>query len=297
MLHWLKSQPFAHPANHPVIGPWWRLMRLDKPVGTLLVMWPALWGLVVGAGGTPDFHLLVIFILGSILMRAAGCAINDFADRKIDGQVDRTKNRPLATGELTAKDALYCFAAVTLAAFLLVLLTNPLTIGLAFIGAFLASLYPFMKRWTHLPQVWLGLAMNWGVVMAYSAQANSLTPGIFVIYSAAILWTVVYDTFYAMVDREDDLKIGVKSIAILFGDQDRMMTGILQVLTFAALYIAGQRFELSSAYHWALWPIAALFVYQQWLIRGRDRQGSFAAFMNNRWIGPLVLIALWIGYL
>lgn len=295
MLSLLKHRPFEALASHPTVGPWWRLMRLDKPVGTLLVMWPALWGLVLAAEGTPDLHLIAIFVLGSILMRAAGCAINDYADRHVDGHVERTAGRPLATGELSARDALLCFCTLCLAAFLLVLLTNKLTIMLAFVGAFLASLYPFLKRWTHLPQVWLGLAMNWGLVMAFTAQADRLEPGIFVLYCTAILWTVVYDTFYAMVDREDDLKIGIKSIAILFGEQDLKMIGMLQAMALISLWMAGQRFQLEPLFYWSLMPLATLFAWQQWVARKRDRAGCFSAFMNNRWVGPVVLLALWLG--
>jgi 4-hydroxybenzoate polyprenyltransferase len=270
-------------------------MRFDRPVGTLLVLWPTLWGLWLAAEGMPDFHLLVIFILGSITMRAAGCAINDYADRDFDAHVERTKNRPLATGELEPKQALYCFFAASGFAVFLVLLTNPLTMAMAAIGAILTSLYPFLKRWTYLPQIWLGLAMNWGIVMAYTAQSGQLTPGIGVFYCAAICWTVAYDTCYAMVDRDDDIKLGVKSIAILFGEQDKMMIGILQALTLAALYIGGQRFEFNSIYFWSLLPVIALFAYQQWLIRDRSRAGSFSAFINNKWLGPIVLIAIWLG--
>ena len=291
----LKKIVTIKPASDPLIGPYWRLMRFDKPVGTLLVLWPVLWGLWLAAEGFPSLYLLVIFSLGAICMRAAGCAINDYADRGFDAHVERTKNRPLVSGELQPKQALICFFALLAFAFLLVLLTNKLTIGMSFVGAFLAALYPFLKRWTHLPQIWLGLAMNWGLVMAFTAQSGQLVPGIAVFYCAAICWTVVYDTFYAMVDREEDLKIGVKSIAILFGEQDKFMIGFLQALCLAALYIGGQRFEFSSGYFWSLWSIVALFAYQQWLVRDRSREGSFAAFMNNRWIGPLVLIAIWIG--
>lgn len=292
----LISQLMAiQPSIHPIIGPYWRLMRFDKPVGTLLVLWPVLWGLWLAAEGFPSIYLLIIFILGAVLMRAAGCAINDYADRDFDAHVERTQNRPLATGELQPKQALICFFCLLGFAFFLVLLTNKLVIGLSFVGALLAALYPFLKRWTHLPQIWLGLAMNWGLVMAFAAQANHLVPGIGVFYCAAICWTVAYDTFYAMVDREEDLKIGVKSIAILFGEQDKFMIGVLQTLTLFALYIGGQRFELNTSYFWALCPVAALFAYQQWLTRNRSREGCFAAFMNNRWIGPLVLIAIWIG--
>ena len=291
----LKQLLSIRPASDPTIGPYWRLMRFDKPVGTLLILWPTLWGLWLAAAGMPDIHLIVIFILGSISMRAAGCAINDYADRDFDGQVERTKNRPLATGELTPKQALICFFCVSGFAVFLVLLTNILTMAMALIGALLTALYPFLKRWTYLPQIWLGLAMNWGVVMAFTAQSTSLTPGIGVFYCAAICWTVAYDTCYAMVDRDDDLKIGIKSIAILFGEQDRMMIGILQALTFFALYIGGQRFGFNSIYFWALLPVVILFVYQQWLIRDRSRAGCFAAFLNNKWVGPIVLIAIWLG--
>lgn len=283
------------PSIHPIVGPYWRLMRFDKPVGTLLVLWPVLWGLWLAAEGFPSIPLLIIFSLGAITMRAAGCAINDYADRNFDAHIERTKNRPLATGELQAKHALICFFCLLGFAFFLVLLTNKLVIGLSFVAVILAALYPFLKRWTHLPQIWLGLAMNWGLVMAFAAQAEYLVPGIGVFYCAAICWTVAYDTFYAMVDREEDLKIGVKSIAILFGEQDKFMIGVLQLLTLSALYIGGQRFELGGAYFWALLPVAALFAYQQWLAKDRSREGCFAAFMNNRWIGPLVLIAIWVG--
>lgn len=283
------------PMTDPVIGPYWRLMRFDKPVGTLLILWPTFWGLWLAAEGIPDFHLVIIFLLGSVAMRAAGCAINDYADREFDGQVERTKGRPLATGELTPKQALICFFAASVFAILLVLMTNLLTMAMALVGAVLTALYPFLKRWTHLPQIWLGLAMNWGIIMAFTAQSNSLVPGIAVFYCAAICWTVAYDTCYAMVDREDDLRIGVKSIAILFGEQDKMMIGILQSLALFALYIGGQRFELSSMYFWGLLPLICLFVYQHWLIRDRSREGCFAAFMNNRWVGPIVLMAIWLG--
>lgn len=279
----------------PVIGPYWRLMRFDKPVGTLLILWPTLWGLWLAAEGMPDFHLVVIFVLGSITMRAAGCAINDYADRDFDGSVERTRNRPLVTGEIGPKQALICFLCASGFAVFLVLLTNPLTMAMALIGGLLTAIYPFLKRWTNLPQIWLGLAMNWGVMMAFTAQSGSLAPGIGVFYCAAICWTVAYDTFYAMVDREDDMKIGVKSIAILFGEQDKMMIGVLQTLTLFALYIGGQRFEFDSIYFWALLPVAILFIYQQWLIRDRSPAGSFAAFMNNKWVGPIVLIAILLG--
>lgn len=285
-------------AKHPIIGPYWRLMRLDKPVGSLLILWPTLASLWLAADGHPDIHLIAVFTLGTFLMRSAGCAINDFADRKVDGEVKRTANRPLAQGEITPKNALTCFAVVCLVAFLLVLLTNRLTIMLSMVGLVLAVIYPFLKRITHLPQVWLGLAMNWGIIMAFSAQAGALQPGIWVLYAATICWTVAYDTFYAMVDRDDDLRMGVKSIAILFGDQDRMMAGALQALTVLALYLAGQRFELSIAYQWiTLGGVTLLFLFQQYLIRGREPPFCFQAFMNNRWVGLLIFAGVFAHYI
>lgn len=279
--------------QHPLIGPYWRLMRLDKPVGSLLILWPTLASLWIAGSGRPNIGLVIIFTLGTFLMRSAGCAINDYADRHIDGDVTRTTKRPLAMGELKATQAVYTFLILCVISFGLVLLTNRLTVYLSLAGAALAAIYPFLKRITHLPQVWLGLAMNWGIVMAYSAQANGLHPGIGVFYAATILWTVVYDCFYAMVDREDDLKIGVKSIAILFGEQDRLFCGILQLLSVFAFYMAGQRLELGAAYYLlTVIGVSLLFIYQQYLARDRDRVGCFAAFMNNRWVALMIFVGV-----
>jgi len=298
VIHFLlhnEMNLFAHPLwpanlpSHPTIGPYWRLLRLDKPVGSLLILWPTLASLWIAGQGKPYMGLVIIFILGTFLMRAAGCAINDYADREIDGKVTRTTQRPLATGEIAPKQALYAFTLLCVISFGLVLLTNQLTIYLSFAGAALAAIYPFLKRFTHLPQVWLGLAMNWGIVMAYSAQTGSMHPGIGVFYAATILWTVVYDCFYAMVDREDDLKIGVKSIAILFGEQDRLFCGILQCLSIFAFYLAGKRLELGMLYFlFTVAGLAILFTYQQYLAKDRDRVGCFSAFMNNRWAALLI---------
>ena len=290
--------PNLHLSDHPRIGPYWRLMRLDKPVGSLLILWPTLASLWLASDGQPSVQLVVIFTLGTFLMRSAGCAINDFADRNVDGEVERTANRPLATGELSSKNAIVCFLIVCVVAFGLVLLTNRLTIILSFVGLALALIYPFLKRVTHLPQVWLGLAMNWGIIMAYSAQANSIAPSIWLLYAATICWTVAYDTFYAMVDRDDDIRLGVKSIAILFGDQDRLMAGILQLLALLALGLLGRRFELSSAYYAiSIGAVAVLFLYQQYLIRGRERPLCFRAFMNNRWVALLIFLGVAAHYL
>ncbi len=292
---------FAHPLwftnlpRHPVIGPYWRLTRMDKPVGSLLILWPTLASLWIAGSGRPDISLVIIFTLGTFLMRSAGCAINDYADRHIDGDVTRTTQRPLATGELRPKQAVCTFLVLCVISFGLVLLTNRLTIYLSLAGAALAAIYPFLKRITHLPQVWLGLAMNWGILMAYSAQASTLHPGIGVFYAATILWTVVYDCFYAMVDRDDDLKIGVKSIAILFGEQDRLFCGILQLLSVFAFYMAGQRLELGTAYYLlTVGGVCLLFAYQQYLVRARDRAGCFAAFMNSRWVALMIFVGVFV---
>ncbi|MDO8342928.1 MAG: 4-hydroxybenzoate octaprenyltransferase [Cellvibrio sp.] len=275
---------------------YWRLMRMDRPIGTLLLLWPTLWSLWIAAKGVPSIKNLVIFVLGVIVMRAAGCVINDFADRKIDGRVERTKDRPLATGAVSSREALGLFAALCLIAFTLVLFTDPFTIKLSVGGLILAFCYPFMKRHTHLPQVVLGAAFAWGIPMAYAAEAGKLHEGMWLIYIAVVLWTVAYDTFYAMVDRDDDLKIGVKSTAILFGEQDRLMTGVLQVMCLYALLLVGNRFELGTFYYLGLAVAAGLFVYQQWLIRFRARAACFKAFLNNNWVGVAVFVGIVMDY-
>lgn len=275
---------------------YWRLMRMDRPIGTLLLLWPTLWSLWIAAKGIPSIKNLVIFTLGVIVMRAAGCVINDFADRKIDGKVKRTKDRPLATGAVSTREAIGLFIALCLIAFGLVLMTDPLTIKLSVGGLILAFCYPFMKRHTHLPQVVLGAAFAWGIPMAYAAQAGELHQGMWLIYLAVVLWTVAYDTFYAMVDRDDDLKIGVKSTAILFGEQDRLITGMLQVMALYALLLVGDRFELGAPYFLGLAAAAALFAYQQWLIRFRKRDDCFKAFLNNNWVGVAVFVGIAADY-
>lgn len=269
-----------------------RLMRLDKPIGTLLLLWPTLWALWLAAKGTPSLKNLAIFSLGVLLMRSAGCVINDFADRKIDGQVARTNQRPLATGAVTSREALTLFVILCLAAFVLVLCTDPLTIKLSFGGLLLAASYPFMKRHTHLPQVVLGAAFAWGVPMAYAAEIGKLDKNMWVIYLAVVLWTIAYDTFYAMVDRDDDLKIGVKSTAILFGEQDRVITGMLQAMMLYAMVLVGKAAELGWIYYIGLAVAAGLFAYQQWLIRYRERQACFKAFLNNNWAGATIFVGI-----
>lgn len=270
-----------------------QLMRLHKPIGIYLLLWPTLWALWLATPELmPSIKNLLIFIAGVILMRSAGCIINDIADRKIDGRVKRTQDRPLATGAVSSKEAWISFAIISLTAFLLVLMTNSLTIQLSVGGLILAATYPFMKRYTHLPQVVLGAAFAWSVPMAFAAEAGAIRQEAWLIYLAVVLWTVVYDTFYAMVDRDDDIKIGVKSTAILFGEQDRIITGGLQLLTLYTLVLIGQRFELNLPYYTSLLIVAALFAYQQWLIRFRDRDACLKAFLNNHWVGLVVFLGI-----
>ena len=274
-----------------------RLMRLDRPIGTWLLMWPTLWALWFAAGGVPDLRVLVIFVLGVILMRAAGCVINDYADRNFDGHVERTTQRPLATGEITAREALVLFALLCIAAFILVLFTNPLTLLLTPAGLALAACYPFMKRYTHFPQVVLGAAFSWAIPMAFAAQTNSLPPALWLVFAANLVWTVAYDTAYAMEDRPDDLKIGIKSTAVFFGHWDRLAIGVLQLATLVLLILAGWAFERGAFFYLSLAAMAGLFIWQQWLIRKRERGPCLQAFLNNHYAGMLVFIGLAADYL
>ena len=269
-----------------------QLMRTDKPIGTLLLLWPTLWGLLLASGGSPSVKNLIIFCFGCWLMRSAGCVINDFADRKIDGGVKRTQGRPLVTGAVLSKEALALFAALCIAAFILVLQTNTLTIMLSVAAVALAATYPFMKRYTHLPQVVLGAAFSWSIPMAFSAETNSLPAALWLLYAANVVWTVTYDTFYAMVDRDDDVKIGVKSTAILFGRYDRLITAVLQIIVIALLIASGIVFELGAVYYTSLAVISALFVYQQILIKNRDGEQCFNAFLHNNYVGMAICIGI-----
>ena len=281
----------------PTVRPYWQLARLDRPIGSLLLLWPTWAALWIAAKGWPGLHLFAVFTLGVILTRAAGCAINDYADRNIDGHVKRTNMRPLATGAATPKGALLLFAGLMLAAFLLVLTTNRLTVLLSLPALVLAFCYPFAKRYTHLPQVLLGAAFSMGIPMAFAAATGEVPAVAWVLFTANLLWTVAYDTFYAMVDRDDDLKIGVKSTAILFGDMDRMMTGCLQGMVVLALLMLGGRAELGSLYYCGVAVVAGLFCYQQWLIRDRQREACFRAFLNNNWVGMALFAGIFFHYL
>ncbi|RTZ13800.1 4-hydroxybenzoate octaprenyltransferase [Vibrio aquaticus] len=275
---------------------YWQLMRMDKPIGTLLLLWPTLWALIISAQGMPDIKVLIVFILGVVFMRAAGCVINDFADRKVDGHVKRTKQRPLPSGRVSSKEALGLFFLLSISSFLLVLSMNALTIQLSFVGIVLAFIYPFMKRFTHLPQLFLGLAFSWAIPMAWAAQAHEVPMMVWFIFAINALWTIAYDTQYAMVDRDDDLKIGIKSTAILFGRFDKMIIGVLQLATLAMLMAVGTWCQLGASYYWSLLMVGALFVYQQHLIRHRDRELCFRAFLNNNYVGMIVTIGLFIAF-
>jgi len=277
--------------------PYVRLMRLDRPIGNFLLMWPMLWALWIAAEGMPAPKILAVFLLGMLLMRAAGCVINDFADRNFDGHVKRTKDRPLARGEIPPRNALILFVALCLLAFGLVLLLNRLTVYMSFVAVVLAASYPFMKRYTHLPQVVLGAAFGWAVPMAFTAITESTPPVAWLIFIAAVVWAVIYDTQYAMVDRDDDLKIGVKSTAILFGDADRLIIGVLQVLMLICLVLIGLRAELSGLYYVSLAAAAGMFAYQQHLIRDRSREGCFRAFLNNNYLGGAIFLGVFLHYL
>lgn len=265
-----------------------QLTRLDKPIGSLLLLWPTVTALWLAADGSPQGANVLIFITGVLLMRSAGCVINDFADRKIDGHVKRTTDRPLATGALSSAEAMACFALLIVLSFGLVLLTNRLTIELAFGAVAVATLYPFMKRFTHFPQVVLGVAFSFGIPMAYAAEGVAIGRTAALLMLANVIWTVVYDTQYAMVDRDDDERIGVKSTAVLFGEADKVIIAALQIFCILVWAIVGVTSQLGSVYFACLTAAATLFVYQQHLIRYRDRDKCLQAFRNNNWVGFIV---------
>ena len=278
---------------HARLADYARLLRIDRPIGTLLLLWPTYWALWLAAEGAPSFANLLIFTLGVFFMRAAGCAINDFADRDWDRHVKRTKDRPLTAGRVRAWEAVALFAGLCLVSFLMVVLfTNSLTLYLSFGGALLAFIYPFMKRYTHLPQLFLGAAFSWAIPMAWAAEANQLSQLTWLLFTANVLWTVAYDTLYAMVDRDDDLKVGIKSTAILFGEADRAIIALLQTMVVVILVMVGQRAELGSFYYLGVVAMATLFVYHQYLARERSREDCFKAFLNNNWAGFAVFLGL-----
>jgi 4-hydroxybenzoate polyprenyltransferase len=274
-----------------------RLMRLDRPIGILLLLWPVLWALWIAAAGKPALPVFVVFVVGVVLMRSAGCVINDYADREFDPQVERTRDRPLAAGRVSPREALVLFVVLALSAFLLVLFMNRLTILLSFAGAALAASYPFMKRWTHLPQFYLGAAFGWGVPMAFAAQTGSVPADAWILFGATLCWAVAYDTAYAMVDRDDDIRVGVKSTAILFGRADRPVIALFHALTLVLLVWVGARAGLGLTYYMGLLLAAGLAGWQQWLMRARSRDGCFRAFLNNNRFGAVIFAGLALDYL
>jgi 4-hydroxybenzoate polyprenyltransferase len=273
------------------------LCRLDRPIGIYLLLWPTLWALWIAGEGQPDVKLLLIFVAGVVLMRSAGCAINDFADRDIDPHIERTRDRPLAAGRIRPGEAIGVFLALLLLAFGLVLLTNELTVQLSFIGAALAAIYPFAKRHTYLPQVVLGAAFGWAVPMVFAAQTGTVPITGWLLFVATVLWATAYDTMYAMVDRDDDIRIGVKSTAILFGEADVPIIMLLQGMVILALLLAGQRLQLSAIYYCALAGALGLVAYQYFLLRHRRRDDCFKAFLSNQYLGMIVFLGLVLHYL
>lgn len=278
-------------------GVYARLMRLDRPIGSLLLLWPTLWALWLAGEGRPDIGIVAVFVAGVLLMRSAGCVINDYADRDIDAHVNRTRDRPFAQGLVSGREAQILFIVLCMSAFVLVLTLNRLTVALSVVGAALALTYPFMKRYTYLPQVYLGIAFSWSVPMAFAAQTGTVPQAAWLVFIAAVLWTTIYDTMYAMADREDDIRIGVKSTAILFGENDRLILAVLQVLLFVVLLLVGKRFGLGWEYQAGLAAAAVFAIYQQYLISRRIPRDCFRAFLNNNWFGLAIFCGLILHYL
>ena len=273
------------------------LIRLNRPIGIFLLLWPTLWGLWIASEGFPNTKILVVFLFGIFLMRSAGCILNDIIDKDFDKFVARTQNRPLASDKLSSIEAFIVAISLIFIAFLLVLTTNTLTVQLSFVAIILAGTYPFLKRHTYLPQFFLGLTFGWSIPMAFAATTNSIPKIAWLLLIANILWAVVYDTIYAMIDREDDLKIGIKSTAILFDDADRFIIGLIQSLVLIALIVIGQQASLNTIYYFSLIIGGCLFLYQLYLIRNRDQKKCMQAFLNNNWFGLVVFIGLFINYL
>jgi 4-hydroxybenzoate polyprenyltransferase len=274
-----------------------RLARLDKPIGTWLLLWPALWALWIAGAGRPAPKVLLVFVLGVFVMRAAGCVINDFADRDIDPYVRRTRDRPLAARHVSPIEALVLFAVLILIALFLVTRLNALTVKLAFIGAALTVSYPFLKRFFPMPQLYLGISFGgWSVPMAFAAQLDVLPRVAWVLYIAAVIWAAIYDTIYAMIDREDDIKIGVKSSAILFADMDKFLIGVMQAMMLYALHLVGRDMHFGVWYQGGVLAALVLFLWQQWLIRRREPAGCLRAFLNNQYVGLVVFVGILLEY-
>ena len=292
VIEWLTSR--LPEARRERVREYFVLMRMDRPVGALLLLWPTWWGLWFAAGDFPPIGILIIFTLGVVVMRAAGCVINDYADHSwLDAHVERTRGRPMAAGRVSRREALLLFAGLLALAFLLVLFTNTLTIQLSFAGAALVAIYPFCKRFTHLAQVVLGAAFGWSIPMAFAAVTGSVPELGWLLFLANVLFSTIYDTEYAMVDREEDIRVGARSTAILFGDADRPIIGVLMVTFLLAMLLAGTRSELTWPYFASLAIAAGMFIWQQWRMRSRAPADCFAAFRNNNWVGCLI----WVGLL
>lgn len=273
------------------------VMRLDKPIGSLLLLWPTLWALWLAQRGMPDITILMVFVLGVFLMRAAGCVINDYVDRDIDGHVKRTVNRPLVSGAISAYESKILFVVLLLFAFALVLTLNRMTIELSLVALALAWIYPFMKRITHLPQVVLGVAFGWSIPMGFSAVSSSLPLVCWLLLLANICWTITYDTQYALLDRDDDLKIGVKSTAILFGQYDKLVIGALQLVTLLLMITVGYLMQLDNVFYYSILIAGILFLYQQKIIANREPNGCFRAFLNNNYVGLILFLGILFSYI
>jgi 4-hydroxybenzoate polyprenyltransferase len=293
-------RPAEAPLSHRLavrLNEYARLARLDRPVGTWLLLWPALWALWIAGAGRPTPKVLIVFVLGVVVMRAAGCVINDFADRNIDPYVRRTRDRPLAARHVSPSEALVLFAILIALALFLVTRLDFLTVKLAVIGAALTVAYPFFKRFFPMPQLWLGISFGgWSVPMAFAAQTGALPRVTWVLYIAAVLWAAVYDTIYAMIDREDDIRIGVKSSAILFADMDKLLIGVMQAMMLYALLLVGRDMHFGAWYRGGVWAAALLFAWQQWLIRKREPAGCLRAFLNNQYVGLAVFVGILLQY-
>lgn len=295
-----KGNSMTSPVKSVLFAKWQvfkQITRMDKPIGIYLLLWPTYWALWVAADGLPNLHLLLVFSLGVFIMRSAGCVINDYADRHVDGQVKRTAQRPLVSGAITSNQALQLFAFLIGGAIALVLTLSIATIKLSVVALILAASYPFMKRYTHLPQVVLGAAFSWGMIMAFAEIQGDVPVVAWLLFSANVLWTIAYDTMYAMVDRDDDIKVGVKSTAILFGQYDKRIIGLLQLLTLALLFTVAELLAFGWPFQLCLVASAGLFCYQQMLIAGREREACFQAFLNNHWVGLIIFIGIFVEYL
>ncbi len=272
------------------------LTRLNKPIGIFLLLWPTLWALWLAAEGKPDLKIVFIFVVGVVLMRSAGCVMNDIADRDRDRHVSRTRERPLALKKINIKTAIYVLCGLLFASFYLVLKLNSFTTFLSFVGIFLAAIYPLLKRVTHLPQLGLGVAFSWGIPMAFAAEQNALPFSCWMLFLTSMVWPVIYDTFYAMADRADDKKIGVKSSAILFGKYDRLIIALLQILFLILFVVTGKIFSLQWPFYLSLIIAGIFFIYQQWLVKERDPKKCFDAFINNHWVGLVIFIGIASSY-